>query len=274
MSQTEKKWECGLIQDVLPLYADEVCSESTSRAVQEHLAECESCRELFEQLRQTEFTAARLDADTIDGMKKVKKKLKRQQWAAILLAGLLLLLGINGFHGSRPVSAIAYAALFVVCLAGIYETGTDRTEQKKGSVPDRVLTAGSVAVSLAAVGMFALAVAQITSGSPYVLGAAPESCGPFLAKLWAGCFLLQTGILLTLWRRQKTRGIENRVRACAALTGIFLLLMYVEALRYLDTTAGALERFTGLSVCALLCGVAGAVGMWRLCSRQRTIMKM
>lgn len=267
MSQTEKKWECGLIQDVLPLYADEVCSESTSRAVKEHLSECASCRELFEQLRQTEFTAARLDADTIDGMKKVKKKLKRRQWAAILLAALLLLLGINGFHGSRPVSVIAYAALFVVCLAGIYETGTDRKEQKKGGTADRVLTAGSVAVSLAAVGMFALAVAQITSGSLYVLGVAPESCGPFLAKLWAGCFLAQTVILFVLWKRQKTCGIENRVRACAALTGIFLLLMYVQALRCLDTTAGALERFAGLGVCALLCGVAGAVVMRRLCER-------
>lgn len=265
MSQTEKKWECGLIQDVLPLYADEVCSDSTTRAVQEHLAECESCRRLLQGLQQTELTAARLDADTIDGMKKVRKKLKRQQLAGILLTAVLLLLGINGFSGSRPVSAIVYAVIYVVCLGGIYETGTDMRERKKGVATDRALTAVSVAVSVAALGLFVTAVAQITSGSTKVLGVAPEQCGPFLVKLWAGAFLVQLLVLFALFRRQKTRCIENRVRACSGLTGIFLLLVYVEGLRYLDTAAGALERFVGLSVAALLCGAAGAVVMWRLC---------
>ncbi len=267
MSQTEKKWECGLIQDVLPLYADEVCSESTARAVEEHLAECESCRALAQKLRQTEFTADRIEADTIDGMKKVRKKIKRQQLAEILLVAVLFLLGINGFNGSRPTSVIVYAVLFLVCFAGIYETGTDMRERKKGGAADRALTAVSVAVSLAAIGLLTLAFSQIKAGDPTVLGVAPENCGPFLAKLWAGCFLVQLLVLFTLLKRQKTHGIENRVRACVSLTGIFLLLSYVEALRFLDTAEQAIRWFAGVSIGVWICGMAGAAVMWRLCDR-------
>src|SRR5699024_4093869 len=36
---------CGLIQDLLPLYYDEVCSQESRSLVEEHLAECPACRQ-------------------------------------------------------------------------------------------------------------------------------------------------------------------------------------------------------------------------------------
>ena len=39
------KYPCNIIQDLLPLYHDNVCSEESRRAVQEHLSECEACRD-------------------------------------------------------------------------------------------------------------------------------------------------------------------------------------------------------------------------------------
>ena len=36
---------CKMIEDILPLYVDGVCSEESRAAVEEHLAQCESCRE-------------------------------------------------------------------------------------------------------------------------------------------------------------------------------------------------------------------------------------
>lgn len=35
---------CKIIEDILPLYADEVCSEESRALVNEHVAECEKCR--------------------------------------------------------------------------------------------------------------------------------------------------------------------------------------------------------------------------------------
>ena len=40
------KLDCELIQDLLPLYAEGLCSLASRRAVEEHLPECEHCRRL------------------------------------------------------------------------------------------------------------------------------------------------------------------------------------------------------------------------------------
>ena len=38
------KISCRIIEDILPLYADEVCSEESRALVNEHVAQCEKCR--------------------------------------------------------------------------------------------------------------------------------------------------------------------------------------------------------------------------------------
>lgn len=45
------KYDCGMIVDLLPLYADEVCSEVSRKVVEDHLLECENCRNALEQMR-------------------------------------------------------------------------------------------------------------------------------------------------------------------------------------------------------------------------------
>lgn len=37
------KLSCGIIEDILPLYADGICSEESRSAVEEHCGECENC---------------------------------------------------------------------------------------------------------------------------------------------------------------------------------------------------------------------------------------
>ena len=39
---------CGIIQDLLPLYHDGVCSPESRAAVEAHLRECPACREALE----------------------------------------------------------------------------------------------------------------------------------------------------------------------------------------------------------------------------------
>lgn len=42
-----------MIKDLLPLYVDECCSEESARLVAEHLDACESCRKVYDQMRET-----------------------------------------------------------------------------------------------------------------------------------------------------------------------------------------------------------------------------
>lgn len=47
---SEKKYDCGLIQDLLPLYHDGICSEESRQAVKEHLETCSECSKIATEL--------------------------------------------------------------------------------------------------------------------------------------------------------------------------------------------------------------------------------
>ncbi len=49
------KMECEVIRDLLPLYADQACSEQSRALVNEHLLDCADCREMLQKLRETEI---------------------------------------------------------------------------------------------------------------------------------------------------------------------------------------------------------------------------
>lgn len=47
--------KCDVIHDLLSCYIDNTCSEETRRLVDEHLKECEECRQLYEELSNVKF---------------------------------------------------------------------------------------------------------------------------------------------------------------------------------------------------------------------------
>jgi len=47
------KISCDVLSDLLPLYHDGVCNQSTQKLVQEHLKECESCRVFLSKISDT-----------------------------------------------------------------------------------------------------------------------------------------------------------------------------------------------------------------------------
>ena len=67
---------CDVVQDLLPLYLDEVCSGASGKLVREHLAECEKCREMFRLLQ--EDSVAELPPDGEAVLKKTSYVLSRR----------------------------------------------------------------------------------------------------------------------------------------------------------------------------------------------------
>ncbi|WMJ89225.1 zf-HC2 domain-containing protein [Anaerocolumna sp. MB42-C2] len=53
MNDESMKYDCQVIQDLLPLYRDDVCSDNSRRVVEEHLKECHNCSSIYEQLNNT-----------------------------------------------------------------------------------------------------------------------------------------------------------------------------------------------------------------------------
>ena len=47
------KLPCKVIEDLLPLYQDGVCSGESRKLVEEHLLECADCRAVLDEIRGT-----------------------------------------------------------------------------------------------------------------------------------------------------------------------------------------------------------------------------
>lgn len=76
-------YPCGIIRDLLPLYIDDVCNEESKQAVENHLAECEKCRNYYESMKSTEGFVAKENDNSEDmkmanNLKNVKSKINKK----------------------------------------------------------------------------------------------------------------------------------------------------------------------------------------------------
>ena len=99
------KTDCNVIRDLLPLYADEVCSDESRVLVDEHLAECAECTEELARIRENEIEN-HLAAEKEDVIRYQKKKFGRRSAAVgsaiawILMIPVVICLFINRLQGS------------------------------------------------------------------------------------------------------------------------------------------------------------------------------
>ena len=80
---------CNMIKDLLPLYADEVCSDESRKAVEEHLKECPDCKAELEKLRRHVAVSPQKDAEVL---RRIKKRLRIEKIATGLICAAALIL--------------------------------------------------------------------------------------------------------------------------------------------------------------------------------------
>ena len=90
------KIKCDVIKDILPLYIENIASEDTRVLIEEHVDECEDCKKELEEMKFPRNIP--IDINT-NGIKKVKNKLFREKFKAIIfsivLTSIFLILVIN-----------------------------------------------------------------------------------------------------------------------------------------------------------------------------------
>lgn len=100
-----KKIKCSVIQDLLPLYVDEVVSDDTKSLVNEHLLTCEICKNEYEQLKGTLYVPIENKATLFS---QLNKRWNRRKW--LLIFGSVLTTTLLGFalfsfifHYAKPI---------------------------------------------------------------------------------------------------------------------------------------------------------------------------
>lgn len=81
------KTSCSVIQDLLPLYAEELTGKDSRRLVEEHLSECEACKQTLKELKEVKPVTAL--TDTVP-LQMVKQLLRRHTVAWCVLVGCLV----------------------------------------------------------------------------------------------------------------------------------------------------------------------------------------
>lgn len=91
------KIKCEVINDLLPLYVDDVLSEASKELVDEHIAECENCRSNLENMKATIKLPVNRevrmdDTKSLMGLKKlVNRKIRIAVAAALAVVAILAL---------------------------------------------------------------------------------------------------------------------------------------------------------------------------------------
>lgn len=89
------KITCDIIQDLLPLYEDDVLSEDSRQLVQEHLAGCEKCRQNLGAGSASSVPANEISASK--PLKKIKKKMFRKNAVIALITAICVLVIYSAF---------------------------------------------------------------------------------------------------------------------------------------------------------------------------------
>jgi len=78
-----KEIKCTIIQDILPLYVDEVVSQDTKEMVDEHLQHCERCRTEYENMKQD--LSIPMD-NNVASLKAINKKWRKKKMMITLVS--------------------------------------------------------------------------------------------------------------------------------------------------------------------------------------------
>lgn len=80
-----KSFDCELYMDLMPLVKDGAASDSSRKALEQHMAQCENCRSLFGQLPQDELP----EENASKTLKKIHRSLNVTGWVLILAASII-----------------------------------------------------------------------------------------------------------------------------------------------------------------------------------------
>ena len=128
------KSECSIVQDLLPLYFENMVSENTAAFVKEHLENCSECAAEFEAMKagkQIDEVTARQRENDITIIKNLKKKIRKRRWIAVsiivaCLSVSAILLHFFPIYRIAEVGGASYFSSDEIAMVAYIGSGTDR----------------------------------------------------------------------------------------------------------------------------------------------------
>ncbi len=253
------KIDCGIVQDLIPSYVDEVCSESSKQCVEEHAKACEECRAYLEECRGVELSGKVLEKQQLDGLRKVKKKLKMQNMFSYGL--LLVVILFAAYFFTTNIGAIGvrwYYGLYVVALAATFVVTMQGKVNMKYEKVEKVMTAlSSVAIAYA---LFWYYFMMLSAGNGNVpLGLELDQVGPFLHRQTGIALTVEIAVFAYTMIRYMKWDVVCRGTLLISLTGLFFILAQTSLLGSLSELETHMQSFVEST--AVILGVGAVCGL-------------
>ncbi|MEA0562294.1 zf-HC2 domain-containing protein [Lysinibacillus irui] len=87
---------CNIIKDLMPSYMDEICSEETAKAVEEHIEHCEKCQQNLQMMKQPTNNIQVLTKEVTvakEPFKQINKKRRIQVLIAVMITFMMTIIG-------------------------------------------------------------------------------------------------------------------------------------------------------------------------------------
>ena len=259
--------KCEVIQDLMPSYLDEICSDASRELVEQHLQNCESCRKRCELLKNwsNDFAVENMEEKQLDGMQKVRKKMQMQKWFLVMACVYLVWLGYSTFieYRSSFFPSVVLQVISQILLLLAAEVGYRHREKQNGVIKfadkkDVAVVAAVVFLSgLAFVGMH-MAWGHLEAGAPDFYGVAWYQVGPALSMLFGLVFAINFAGIFYYYSKGLNSQIHRRWMLAVFLTGALLMVSYggmLHNMTSLETIMYCLDRDT-----VVICGI-GLLGI-------------
>lgn len=259
-----EKRVCDIVKDLMPSYAEGICSATTKEYVGEHIRTCGECRRMLEDYRANVLTDEKLEQRGMDGLKKIRKKMKLQALVCYLVLLFLVYCGIQVFIANH-VNYVLFnntTLLLIICiLANLLASLGYKAKNSPGKT-QYLLGCASLLLDLYFVFTFFYTVFGITSGAERLFGREMMKVGPFLERQLIVAFVAQLAFFgCNLW------AVIRQEKNCSWLlnlnmTGIFLFInydMWMKTMDSIDTLRASIIRYTFEPLAAGILGIAAGI---------------
>ncbi len=268
-----EKINCEIIRDLLPSYADGVCSEATKRCVEEHIAACDGCRQMLKTYKSQVLTGEKLERRGLDGLKKIKKKMKLQAIVCYLVLAFLVYCGIEAFFANHTNYILFNntTVLLVICiLANLLASLGYKAKNSPGKTM-YLLGAASFLLDLYFLSLFVYLAHSLARDAQSLFGMELMRIGPFLERQLILAFVAQVVFFgCNLWailRQDKNCGWLLTLN----MTGIFLMINYDIWMKHMDsfeTLKAAILKDTLEPLAAGILGIAASLILTRILQKK------
>lgn len=258
------KMKCSVIQDLLPSYADNICSDDTRELVEEHVAECVQCREKLEQMKNTEIVAGKASKKQVDYLKKIRSTITHKEELGkimlVLLVGIAyvgLFVGGGGLLNYQGIPSVVFSTL-IFCAAIL--AGNYRYSGGKAAWAE-ILVSGVVFVFMVA--FFAHLVVSVTEYAAsdaetiLFLGSRmkPMQVGSICTNICRAAALLPAAVLL--WNTFGKR--KNAYATTLNITAVSHIVYVNDWLYHMDSAETSMQFMKELNVTQIVLTVVGIV---------------